>query len=158
MSSNRRLYRARDGMLLGVCLGFSRWREMPVMPVRLLFILFSLFTGIFPGVALYIIAAMLMEPEPLVSGPRDKECDFYDRLRRTGTSAMNDIQEKFRRFRREPQSYDTEEDAFHHRYRTSRVSAMHELKDKMDHLDFRLQRMEDKVTRRQFDWDQRMNR
>ena len=160
MSSERRLFRARNGAVLGVCLGFARWRDMPVMPVRFLFIAMTIFTGIFPGLALYIVAALFMEPEPLGSLRQDREDDFYfyERLRRTGASAMNDIQEKFRRFRREPENCQTDEDSFYHRYRSSRANAMNELQEKMSRLDAKLQRMEDKVTKKQFDWDERMNR
>jgi len=101
-----------------------------------------------------------MEPEPRGSQNRDKEGDFYfyERLRKSGTSAMNDIQQKFRRFRREPENHGTDEDAFYHHNRFAKGSAMSELQEKMNRLDARLQRMEDRVTKKQFDWDERMNR
>lgn len=119
--SDNRLYRARDGMLLGVCLGISRSRNIPVAVLRLAVILLVMSTG-FLGAGLYILAGVLMEPEPAVKPESRREADFYDR------------------------------------FRSSRVSALGELKDRISRLDARLRGMEDKVTRKGFDWDERLRR
>lgn len=88
MRTNK-LYRAKDGILLGVCLGFARWSHLPVVLVRIVYIAFALMTGFFPAVGLYILAALLMEQEPRYRDSwrdreREREDEFYDRLRRSG--------------------------------------------------------------------------
>ena len=55
------LQRAPDGMLLGVCKGIARSRNLPVVVVRLAAIVLIMLTGFWPGIALYILAAALME-------------------------------------------------------------------------------------------------
>ncbi len=53
---------------------------------------------------------------------------------------------------------ETEEDQeFYNSYTTSRPMALHRLKRTFDGLDRRLQRMEEIVTARDYDWDQRLN-
>lgn len=53
---------------------------------------------------------------------------------------------------------ETEEDEeFYHSYSGSRSMALHRLKRTFDNLDRRIQRMENAVTRRDYDWDERLN-
>lgn len=53
---------------------------------------------------------------------------------------------------------ETEEDEeFYNSYTTSRPMALHRLKRTFDGLDRRIQRMEEIVTARDYDWDQRLN-
>lgn len=54
-----------------------------------------------------------------------------------------------------PTSDDEEE--FYSSYTTSRAGAIARLKRKFDALDKRIRRMEDHVTSREYDWDQRLN-
>jgi len=52
----------------------------------------------------------------------------------------------------------SEEDReFYHSYTTSRGMAVHRLKRAFDSLDRRIQRMENVVTSRDYDWDRRLN-
>lgn len=55
------IQRAPDGMLLGVCKGIARSRELPVTAVRLAAVALTMVMGFWPGIALYILAAALME-------------------------------------------------------------------------------------------------
>lgn len=115
-----RLYRARDGMILGVCQGLARYRDLPVAAVRVAVILLTVSTGFWPGVALYFLAGFLMAPEPALTPENPQESDFYSR------------------------------------FQGSRAVALEELRTKMERLDGRLRRMEDKVTQPGFDWESRM--
>ena len=54
------IQRAPDGMLLGVCKGIARPRELPVTAVRLAAVALTMVTGFWPGIALYILAAALV--------------------------------------------------------------------------------------------------
>ena len=57
----RRLLRSRsDRMLAGVCGGLAEYMQMDVTMVRLLTALIVLFTGIVPGVIVYIVGAMVI--------------------------------------------------------------------------------------------------
>ncbi|HJA07727.1 MAG TPA: PspC domain-containing protein [Candidatus Mailhella merdigallinarum] len=115
-----RLYRARDGMILGVCRGIARYRDLPVAAVRIAMILLTVFTGFWPGAALYFLAGFLMDLEPALPPENSQESDFYSR------------------------------------FQGSRAVALEELRIKMESLDKRLRRMEDKVTQPGFDWESRM--
>jgi phage shock protein C len=50
-----------------------------------------------------------------------------------------------------------DDEEFYNSYTASRSMAMDRLKRTFDHLDRRLRRMEDTVTAREYDWDQRLN-
>ena len=75
-----RLYRARDGMILGVCRGIARYRDLPVAAVRIAMILLTVFTGFWPGAALYFLAGFLMDLEPALPPENSQESDFYSRF------------------------------------------------------------------------------
>ena len=68
-----RLYRARDGMILGVCRGIARYRDLPVAAVRIAMILLTVFTGFWPGAALYFLAGFLMDLEPALPPELNEE-------------------------------------------------------------------------------------
>lgn len=54
--------------------------------------------------------------------------------------------------------FETEGDAeFYNTYTTSRTMALHRLKRTFETLDRRIQRIEDIVTARDYDWDRRLN-
>ena len=59
-----RLYRSRRGLIFGVCRGVGEYLNVSVFWTRILLIVGFIFTGFFPLGALYIVAALLMKPEP----------------------------------------------------------------------------------------------
>ena len=68
----RGLYRSRNGRFLGVCKGLADYFDLPLFWVRTFTVLLILFTGLWPGLALYFIAALVMRLEPVIapsSGP-----------------------------------------------------------------------------------------
>ena len=50
-----------------------------------------------------------------------------------------------------------EDEEFYHSYSGSRSMALHRLKRTFDNLDRRIQRLENTVTTRDFDWEERLN-
>ena len=50
-----------------------------------------------------------------------------------------------------------EDEEFYHSYSSSRTMALSRLKRTFDNLDRRLQRLENTVTTREYDWDRRLN-
>lgn len=98
------LYRARNGEILGVCLGISKHLEIPVKWVRLVTIIGSIMSGIWPGVVVYSIAALLMKPEPIVPFQSQDDEDFYNTYVSSRSMALHRLKKTFenldRRIRR----------------------------------------------------------
>lgn len=97
---DRKLYRARDGMLLGVCLGIARHRDIPVTWLRAGIFLLILFTGIWPGVALYLLAAILLKPEPLVPPQDQAEDSFYSTFTSSRAVALHELSQRMEKLGR----------------------------------------------------------
>ncbi len=88
------IYRARDGIFLGVCKGLARSKGLPVILVRLAVIVLASFTGFLPGIGLYFLAAVIMDPEPVLAPANAEEADFYDRYNGSKTVVLREMQKK----------------------------------------------------------------
>lgn len=90
MGTNR-LYRSRKGKVFGVCQGIADWKDLPVGTLRLIVAISILAAGIFPGIAIYALAALFMplEPEGGDSSPQTEE----ENLRRTFESLKRKVEE-----------------------------------------------------------------
>lgn len=115
------LYRARDGILLGVFKGFANYFDLSVKWLRIIGVIIFIFSGFWPIGVLYLLAALVMKPEPVIPFESLDETEFYDS------------------------------------YTHSRKGAVYRMKRKFDNLNRRIQRMEDIVTDREFDWERRFN-
>ncbi len=117
------LYRSRTGMICGVCKGIAQYYGFSIFWTRVLFVIAACSTAwtMLP-IVLYIVAAMVMKPEPVL--PLESE----------------------------------EDEEFYQSYSGSRTMALHRLKRTYDNLNRRIQRLENTVTARDFDWDERLNR
>ena len=60
------LYRSRNGAILGVCRGIAEYFDFSLFWVRAITVLLFLFSGIWPIIILYFLAALLMKPEPVI--------------------------------------------------------------------------------------------
>jgi phage shock protein C len=117
--SRRGLYRSRNGILLGVCRGVADYFDFSAFWIRAILVAVFIFSGFWPIIGIYILAALLMKPAPGVSDRQGSKRNFhcrYDRARR-------ETAERFKR--------------------------------KWGHLEKRIRRMEDRVTSREYDWDNR---
>jgi len=94
------MYRSRHGRFLGVCQGLADYFDLSVFWVRVLTALFILFTGLWPGVAMYFIAAFLMKLEPVVQPQSSSEREFYNSYTRSKPDALSRIKDKFDRLDR----------------------------------------------------------
>jgi phage shock protein C len=113
------LYRSRTGLIIGVCKGVAQYFDFSVFWMRAITVALLVFSGIWPMLIVYIVAALLMKPEPVLPLATEEEQDFYNA------------------------------------YTTSRSMALRRLKRIFDHLDRRIQRMENTVTTREYDWERR---
>lgn len=58
---HKKLYRSNtDKMIAGVCGGLAEYLEVDSTVLRLLWTLVVVFSGFFPGVVVYIVAAIIM--------------------------------------------------------------------------------------------------
>jgi phage shock protein C len=117
----RGLYRSRKGAFLGVCRGLADYFDLSVTWIRIFVVLILVATGIWPILGIYLVAALIMKPEPVRPFKSADEREFYDS------------------------------------YTTSRESAAQRIKRRYASLERRIRRLEDAVTSREFDWDQRMH-
>jgi phage shock protein C len=118
--TSKGLYRCRNGVFLGVCRGIAEYFDFPIFWVRLITIFMFFVSGLWPVLAIYLFAAFLMKPEPVIPLGTDEEREFYDS------------------------------------YTHSRGRAAQRIKQRYDRLERRLRRLEDNVTTRSFDWDERL--
>jgi phage shock protein C len=63
----RRLYRSKkDRQWLGVCGGIAEYYQTDPTPIRLLSVVITILTGIFPGIIAYLAVAIIVPNEPAV--------------------------------------------------------------------------------------------
>jgi phage shock protein C len=72
------LYRSRNGIILGVCRGIAEYFDFSVFWTRAIVVIILFFSGFWPIMALYFIAALLMKPEPVIPIESDDQQEFYD--------------------------------------------------------------------------------
>lgn len=119
---DRRIYRARDGMALGVCKGLARYLDVPVGWVRFFVIVAALLTAFWPMLGAYVAAGLILRPEPVLPVDSEADRDFYAD------------------------------------YASDRSRGIWRIKRKFERLDRRIRRMEDTVTSKEYDWDNRFRR
>jgi len=112
-------YRSRSGVILGVCKGLAQYFNFSLFWTRIIAVGLLIFSGFWPVVGLYILAALLLKPEPVVPFRNEQDQEFYGS------------------------------------FTASRRMALQRLQRTFENLDRRLQRMEDIVTAREYDWDRR---
>ena len=59
------LYRSRNGILFGVCKGLAQYFDLSVFWTRVVAVIVLICTGLWPVAGLYLLAALLMKPEPV---------------------------------------------------------------------------------------------
>ena len=77
--ATRRLYRSKNGEILGVCKGIAEWRDYPVDTIRLIVVLIAIFTAIAPCLIIYFILGLVLPVNPY-----DEDTRSYDRGYRDG--------------------------------------------------------------------------
>ncbi|MBU1610392.1 MAG: envelope stress response membrane protein PspC [Proteobacteria bacterium] len=98
------LYRSRNGKLLGVCQGIAEYLDVRASRIRIITVLAVIFTGVWPVGILYLVAAAIMKPEPMVPFESRDEQEFYDSYAGSRTGALSRLKGRFdtldRRLRR----------------------------------------------------------
>lgn len=96
----RTLYRSRRGVLLGVCRGLAEYAGVSVVGLRVAMVVVVLATGLWPGVIFYLLAAVLMKPEPVIQPHDDRAREFYDSYAGSRSLALSRLKDTFDRLDR----------------------------------------------------------
>ncbi len=103
-----KLYRSRDGIFLGVCRGIADAFDFNVFPVRLAFVIVSIFSGFWLVIGVYLVAAFFMKPEPIKPVTSEEEQMFYDSYINSPRGAVHQIKRKFAELERRIQKIENE--------------------------------------------------
>ena len=74
------IYRSRSGAIFGVCRGLAEHFNFSVLWARVIAIIFLLVTGFWPVISIYLIAALLMKPAPVIPIKTEPVNVFLDGL------------------------------------------------------------------------------
>ncbi len=152
----RRSSRAR---ILGVCAGLAEYFDLSTKGVRIGAVILLIFTGFWPLVGIYLLAALLMRPAHSIPPLPDEEAEYeYQREYRKEKTRM--AREKAReRARAEAEIRVEKEPEEEYRdgrsFAEERRAATDRLKRTFDRMNKRLQNLEDSVTAKEFDWERR---
>jgi phage shock protein C len=103
----RRLYRSRKGMIFGVCAGLADYLNLKVVWVRVIAVIILLFTGIWPIVVIYLVAALLMNPEPVLPLETEEAQEFYSSYTSSRSLALQRLKRTFDSLDRRVQRIET---------------------------------------------------
>ena len=90
------IYRARDGVFLGVCKGISEYFDFSLFWIRMGIVVFFIFSGFWPVIGVYLVAAFFMKPKPVKPIHSEEEREFYDSYAHSPRSAAHRLKKKFR--------------------------------------------------------------
>ena len=98
------IYRSRNGVIFGVCRGLAEHFDFSVFWARAIAVAFLLVSGFWPAIGLYLIAALLMKPAPVVALENEAEQEFYNSYANSRHLAAQRLKRRFesleRRIRR----------------------------------------------------------
>jgi phage shock protein C len=95
ITSTSRVYRSRQGLLMGVCRGIAQHFNLSVFWVRTLVVLLFLFTGFWPVGVVYIVAGLILKMEPVIPLEKEQDQEFYQSYTNSRESAIQRIKRKF---------------------------------------------------------------
>lgn len=94
LKTHRPLYRSRKGWIFGVAKGLANYADLPVFWIRLALVAALVFTGFFPVAFIYVLAAFLMKPEPVLPPQTDDDWEFYNSYTSSRAMAIGRLKNK----------------------------------------------------------------
>ena len=94
------MYRSRDGIILGVCKGIAEYFDFSIFWTRAVALILLFFTGLWPIVVLYFIAALIMKPEPVLPLRTDDQQEFYESYIHSRKSAADRLKRRYEKLER----------------------------------------------------------
>ncbi len=145
--------RSANARILGVCAGLAERFDLSVRGVRIGAVILLIFTGFWPLVGIYLLAALLMRPAHSIPPLPENEAEYeYQREYQKEKARM--AREKARQEAR-AEAGTREADYEGRNFTEERKAATESLKRTFDKLNKRLQNLEDSVTAKEFDWERR---
>lgn len=96
-NSPTQLYRdPRNAKLMGVCAGIADYLDTGTGIIRVMYVLGTLFTGIWPGIALYVFMGFILKPKPRDLYRSASEERFWKDARRAPDYTAADLRRRFR--------------------------------------------------------------
>ena len=92
---HRRLYRSRSGMILGVCKGVAEYFDLSVIWTRILALVLLVLSGIWPVAILYVLAAFLLKPEPVLPLESEEAEEFYNSYMSSRTMGLHRLKRTY---------------------------------------------------------------
>ncbi len=89
------LYRSRSGVIFGVCRGLAEYLDISVFWTRVVAIGVLIFTGLWPVLGIYFIAALLMKPEPVLPLKTEEDEEFYQSFTSSRRMALHRLKRTF---------------------------------------------------------------
>ena len=99
-NSRRGLYRSRNGIILGVCRGVAEYFDFSVFWARMITVVLLFVTGLWPLMGIYIVAALLMKPEPVIPIETEAEKEFYDSYTHSRHGAAQRLKRRYQSLER----------------------------------------------------------
>ncbi len=94
-SSRNGIYRSRSGMILGVCKGLAEHFDFSVFWTRVIAVIFLFVAGFLPVIGLYLLAGLLMKPEPVIPIGNSAEKEFYDSYTYSRQGAVQRLKRRY---------------------------------------------------------------
>ncbi len=154
---SRAPHRSTNARILGVCSGLAEYFDLSTKGVRIGAVILLIFTGFWPLVGIYLLAALLMRPAHRIPPLPGDETEYeYRREYRKEKSRMarKTARENARAETRSAETYE-DDGAGGRNFAQERRAATETLKRTFDRLNKRLQNLEDSVTAKEFDWERR---
>lgn len=89
------IYRARNGVFLGACKGIAEYFDLSVFWLRLALVIVFIFSGFWPVIGVYLVAAFFMKPKPVKPIESEEEREFYDSYVHSPKTAAQRLRKKF---------------------------------------------------------------
>jgi phage shock protein C len=99
-SSRNGIYRSRSGIILGVCKGLAEHFDFSVFWARIIAIILLIAAGFLPAIGLYLLAALLMKPEPVIPIKDAGEKEFYDSYTYSRQGAVQRLKRRYENLQR----------------------------------------------------------
>jgi phage shock protein C len=94
------IYRSRNGAIFGVCRGVAEHFDFSILWARIIAVFFLLVTGFWPAIGIYLIAALLMKPAPVIPLKTEAEQEFYDSYANSRHLAAKRIKRRYENLER----------------------------------------------------------
>jgi phage shock protein C len=94
------IYRSRSGIILGVCTGLAQHFDFSVFWTRVIALILLFVAGFLPAIGLYLLAAVLMKPEPVIPIGNSAEKEFYDSYTYSRQGAVQRVKRRYENLQR----------------------------------------------------------